>query len=105
MTVSFDSSSGMNLTFQPATKKDDALQHLFIVIRTVLGDCPMYRSFGIDNSYLHLPSVVAKTVLASAIVDAVEKFVPEVSLEDIRFGNNSDSPDMLYPIMEVTFNE
>ena len=105
MSIRIDFSKGVALSLEPANKQQEAIQSIYIVLNTPVGTVPYYREFGIDNSYMHKPIVTAQAMYAAAITEAVERFVPNVSVEQVLFENNADEPSTLYPILEVTINE
>lgn len=74
------------------------------MLNTPIGSVPSNREFGIDMTYQHLPTNVAKSVYASAAAEAIERFVPNVRVNQIRFAEGG-STDGLNPIIEVTYNE
>lgn len=105
MMASVDFSKGLALSFAPPNRLQEIMQDIYILLNTVQGEVPYYREFGIDSSYLHKPIMTAKTMYAAAITEAVEKFVPGVSVQQVRFSNESASPSTLVPILEVNISE
>lgn len=105
MTYTIDCSKGVALTLDPEDFIQETMQSIFILLNTPLGSVPYYREFGIDNSYLHRPIQVAKTMYAAAVTDAIDAFIPDVQLQRVSFAGNADSPSTLRPILEVTILE
>ena len=105
MTYSIDCSQELDLTLEPKTKIAQITQSVYILLNTPLGSVPCYREFGIDNSYLHKPIQVAKTLYAAAVSDAIRAFIPGIQLQHITFASNPDSPSTLRPILEVIIVE
>jgi|GEM_PF-2809498 len=96
---------GMALTFEPASRAEEKIQQIYIVLSTTRGEVPCYRDFGVDREYLHKPVLVAKTMYAAAIFEAITRYVDGVTVTGVTFENDADTPDMLRPILEVTFDE
>lgn len=92
------------LTLAPKTDEEAKVQELYILLCTVLGECPLYRDFGVSNDYLHMPVNAAKTAMTVAIVEAFRKFVPDVELVNVSFEKNLDKTmqGILSPILEVS---
>ena len=105
MTYTIDCSKGMDLTLKPDSFVTEAIQSIFILLNTPRGSIPYYRDFGIDNSFLHKPLQVAKTLYAAAVSDAIEAFIPGVQLQRVSFAGSADNPTTLCPILEVIIFE
>lgn len=105
MKTTFDFSKGVDLTMAPQTREQEVLQNLYVLLNTVRGSVPFYREFGLDNSFKHKPIQAAQTLYASAVSDAVERFMPEIRVDNISFAGDSDEPSTLSPILEVTIFE
>ncbi len=74
------------------------------MLNTPAGSIPLNRDFGIDMTYMHLPGNAAKSAYASAAAEAIERFVPNIRVNRILF-EDGGSPDVLNPIIEVTYYE
>ena len=104
--MTIDSRDGSALTFEPEDDAAAIAQALRIILRTPMGECPLYRECGVDQSYLHLPGETAKVMHSSAVLDAVSRLYGDtVQIDEIRYESDPDAPDVLYAIMEVTINE
>lgn len=55
-------------------------------------------------TYMHLPGNAAKSAYASAAAEAIERFVPNIRVNQILF-EEGGSPEDLNPIIEVTYYE
>ena len=90
------------LTLAPETEAEARAQEIWILLTTVMGECPLYRDFGISSEYMHMPVSMVETALTMAITDAFRKYLPEVELMDIRFEASGDpSRGILVPVLEV----
>lgn len=103
--ITVDFSKGVNLSLAPQSREEEAIQSLFILLNTVKGSVPFYREFGLDNSFRHKPIQAAQTLFASAVSEAVERFLPEIQVDNIAFAGDSTEPSTMNPIMEVTIFE
>lgn len=57
-----------------------------------------------DMTYLHLPATAAKSVYAAAASEAIERFVPNIRVNQVLF-EESGAPEGLNPTIEVTYYE
>lgn len=105
MTYTIDFSKDMALTLEPENDVQETIQSIYILVNTALGEVPCYRDFGIDSSYLHKPIQMAQAMYAAAITSAFEKFIDNVTIDEIKFTNDSNDPSVLYPILEVTIED
>ena len=92
------------LTLAPKTETDAKVQELYILVNTILGECPLYRDFGVSNEYLHMPINAAQTAFTLAITEAMRKYFPDIRLENIRFETTTLGvmAGVLNPILEVS---
>ena len=75
-----------------------------IVLNTPAGSIPSNREFGIDMTYLHLPDNAAKSAFAGAAAEAIERFVPNIRVNQVVF-EDGGPPGTLNPLIEVTYYE
>lgn len=94
-----------DLSLDPADQESAVIQDIYCLLNTYIGEVPMYREFGIDGEFLHLPLNIAKAQLTSAVVDAIGKFMPELDVEDMTFSVDGERPDALTIQIEVTDSE
>ncbi len=55
-------------------------------------------------TYKHLPANIAQTAYASAASEAVERFIPNIRVNQVIFDNTNIDGE-LNPIIEVTYYE
>lgn len=55
-------------------------------------------------TFMHLPESAARSAYASAAAEAIERFVPNIRVNQILFGEG-ESPHELNPAIEVTYDE
>ena len=77
------------------------LQNVSIILRTRLGTVPLYREFGVSNSSLDRPVIVAEPLLYAEIKEAIERYEPRVEVIDISFAQDVSKPGVLIPTVEV----
>jgi len=94
----------MELTLTPADSESATVQDLYVLLNTAINECPMYREFGIYKEYLHMPVNVAKAMLTSAIVDAIDKFFPNLDVNSVDFSIDELYPDTFKVKIEVSDN-
>ena len=104
MTYTIDFASDVKLSLNP-TEEEATLQNLYCLVHTALAEVPCYREFGIDKSYISMPSNVAETMIVSAIADGMGEFFPELSVENLSFESDQDEPDSMAVRIEVTDDE
>jgi len=73
------------ISFAPASKTEEIVQNVRILLTTLQGTVPLNRSIGIDASFLDEPLPLAKVQLTSAIIEAVAFYEPRVSVERVEF--------------------
>ena len=101
MTYTVNSGEQVKFSLTP-TEEEATLQNLYCMLQTTLGEVPCYREFGIDKSYIHMPTNVGQTVALSAIAEGLMKFFPEMDLGTVDFSEIADHPGTLSAKIEVT---
>lgn len=96
---------GLDLKLGLTDEVEQRIQDLYILFSTVIGECPMYRDFGIDKTYIHMPINAAQPIYTSAIVDALDNFMPDLTVDSVRFDVNSDTSEIMYAEIEVSEGE
>lgn len=67
-----------------------AKESLELLISTPAGMVPLDRNFGLDQSFLSLPSESAKTLFAQELIEKAEIYIPEISITEIESKVDSD---------------
>lgn len=104
MTYALDSGTDIALTLKP-TAEDAVRQNIYCLLNTPLGEVPCYREYGVDKSYLHMPTTVGEQVALSAIAEAMARFFPELNIDQVDFTGDDDHPDQLGARIEVSDSE
>lgn len=77
------------------------LQNVALILATPKGGSPMYRDFGLDQSFLDKPLPVAKVMLRVAVKEAIEDWEPRASFVDMTFAGDPADPASLCPVVTV----
>ena len=77
------------------------LQNIAIILKTPKGSVPMYREFGLSQSFPDRPMPVARNMLKVAVREAIERWEPRAEVVDVVFTGNASNPGELNPIVEV----
>lgn len=82
-------------------REKEILQNVAVILSTPKGSVPNYREFGVDATVVDRPLPVAKSLLVSAVTEAVERFEPRARV--VRVTSVADEADMgrLIPTVEV----
>lgn len=77
------------------------LQNVAIILSTRQGSCPLYRDFGLPQTFVDKPIPVAKAMLYAEIKEAVETYEPRAEVVSVSFQEDESVPGRLRPIVEV----
>lgn len=77
------------------------LQNIALVLRTPKGSVPMYREFGLSQTFLDKPMPVAKVMMISELKEAIERWEPRAGFVGVTFSANASNPGELDPTVEV----
>ena len=77
------------------------LQNIALVLRTPKGSVPMYREFGLSQTFLDKPMPVAKVMMISELKEAIERWEPRAGFVGVTFAANASNPGELDPTVEV----
>lgn len=67
------------------TKKERDLVAVRTLLATEAGTVPMARDLGIPETVVDQPQTRAAAIVASSIVDAIDKYVPDAEIETITW--------------------
>lgn len=86
-----------------ATGKELIIQNICNILRTVKGEIPLHRNFGLDGTNLDKPILKVKASIMKDILTNIEEFIGnEVTVKSITFDSDING---IYPIVEVVINE
>lgn len=77
------------------------LQNIALILKTPKGSVPMYREFGLSQTFLDKPMPVAKVMMISALKEAIERWEPRAEFVGATFSANASNPGELDPTVEV----
>lgn len=90
--------SATNLEHIQLNEKDrtkEILRNVAIIIATPKGSVPMYRSFGLDMSFLDKPMNAAKNMAVIPVREAIEGWEPRAVFKDITLYPDPSNPGKL----------
>lgn len=80
---------------------NSVLQNVALILATPKGSSPMYRDFGLDQSFLDKPLPVAKVMLRVAVKEAIEDWEPRAGFVGMDFSGDAADPASLRPVVQV----
>lgn len=93
------------IRFNETDTVSSVLQNIAIILRSRRGTVPLYRQFGLAQSFLDRPAPVARALIYREIKDAIDEFEPRAEVVDITFAEDRDTPGRLIPTVEVEIHE
>lgn len=81
------------------------LQNVACILATRQGTVPLYRRFGLDQSFLDKPASVARVLLIRTVKEAVEEHEPRAEIVAVSFDETALSQGILIPTVEVNILE
>ncbi len=89
---------------EPDTVKS-VIQNVALILATRQGTSPLYRQFGLPQSFVDKPIPVAKPMLIAEVKEAVEEFEPRAEVIGVTFAEDRAIPGRLIPTVEVEIRE
>lgn len=62
----------------------DILEQLNLLITTPMGTVVLDRDFGIDMSFIDMPTNFAKNMVAVELAKKIKKYIPELRLVEVK---------------------
>lgn len=87
----------MNVTDTVAS----VIQNVAVILATRKGDVPLYRDFGLSQTFGDKPIPAARVLLYAEVKEAVEQYEPRAEVVDITFQEDRSAPGRLIPTVEV----
>lgn len=81
-----------SLIFQDEEKKLQKDMNMLLSTRS--GSVPVDREFGLDWGCLDTLPEVAESLLYQELLNKVERYVPDVQIEDVEFEHNPQNGEM-----------
>lgn len=73
----------------------EILRNVAVILATPKGSVPMYRSFGLDMSFLDKPMNVAKNMAVIPVREAIEEWEPRAVYKDMTLFPDPSNPGKL----------
>lgn len=80
------------------------LQNIAVILSTPKGSVPLYRSFGLDTTFLDKPTPVARVMMIPAVREAIQEWEPRATVLDVLPTEDPSQPGKLMPTVEVEIN-
>lgn len=77
------------------------LQNIAVILATPLGSVPLYRDFGLDQSFLDKPKPVAEVMMVVPVREAIERWEPRAEFVELTLLDDPSSPGKFIPVVEV----
>lgn len=101
MKFTMDFTQTVELSLDPVNEQEAQMQNIYCLLNTAIAEVPCYRNYGLDKSYIAAPANLAKTMVVSAIAEALRQFFPNLYLSSVDFSFNGDTPDVIGCRIEV----
>lgn len=79
----------------------NALRNIAVILATPLGSVPLYRDFGLDQSFLDKPKPVAEVMMVVPVREAIERWEPRAEFVELTILDAPSSPGKFIPVVEV----
>lgn len=80
-----------DVDFAPQSETAEILQNIRTILKTRLGTVPLARDFGISWEHLDKPYPVAKAMMTSVVIDAIEAYEPRARVESVDFDETEEA--------------
>ena len=84
-----------NINMEPQTTEEEIAQNVAVILATPKGSVPMYRSFGLDMSFVDKPMNVAKNMAVIPVREAIEEWEPRAKYKDMTLALDPSNPGKL----------
>ena len=74
-----------NIDLAPATVIEEVLQNIAILLSTPKFTVPLDRNLGLSQAFVDKPPAVAKALLISDVMDAIEEYEPRAEIVEVTF--------------------
>ena len=84
-----------NIRLNESNRTREILRNVAVILATPKGSVPMYRSFGLDMSFLDKPMNIAKNMAVIPVREAIEEWEPRAVYKDITLFPDPSNPGKL----------
>lgn len=71
--------------FAPANETAEILQNVRTILVTLIGSVPLFRIFGTSFEHIDEPYPIARALMQSAVIEAIESYEPRARVESVMF--------------------
>ncbi|MGL5905089.1 MAG: hypothetical protein ACRCZO_20585 [Cetobacterium sp.] len=96
--INFDISSTRNYKFKK-TRSEEIVQNIENILSRVKGNVPLNRGKGIDSELIDENTDYIKTVLASIVMDEIERDETRFKVDSISYDTSSESDGKMIVIV------
>lgn len=104
MSYTVTSTDLRKLRIEEEDQAREVLRNVALILYTPKGSVPMYRDFGLDNSFLDLPMPRAKVMAVAPVREAIETWEPRATYKDMTISGDPSNPGKLTFTVEVEIN-
>ncbi|NCE63015.1 hypothetical protein D1159_00110 [Pseudoflavonifractor sp. 524-17] len=94
-----------NIRLDEGDRVKEILRNVAVILATPKGSVPMYRSFGLDMSFLDKPINVAKNRAVIPVREAIEEWEPRAVYKDMRLMPDPSNPGKLTFTVQIEIKE
>ena len=87
--MKYQISLNSEINFAPGTEVEEILQNVRTILTTCVGTVPLARDFGTSREYIDKPIPVARSLMQTAVIDAIEEFEPRATVESVTFDEST----------------
>lgn len=84
-----------NIQLNEVDRTREILRNVAVILATPKGSVPMYRSFGLDMSFLDKPMDIAKNMAVIPVREAIEEWEPRAIYKGITLKLDPSNPGKL----------
>lgn len=84
-----------NIRINEPDEVNEVLRNVAVILATPKGSVPMYRSFGLDMSFLDKPINLAKNMAVIPVREAIEEWEPRAVYKDMTLFPDPSNPGKL----------
>lgn len=92
------------INFAPASVAEEVVQNVRTILATQVGTVPLFRDFGVSWDGLDRPMPVAKAIIRSAVIEAVQAFEPRAVVDSVEWDDNAEDAlqGLMHPVVTVS---
>lgn len=94
-----------NIQLNEEDRVKEILRNVAVILATPKGSVPMYRSFGLDMSFLDKPMNIAKNLAVIPVREAIEEWEPRAIYKDMTLFFDPYNPGKLALTVQIEIKE